>query len=171
MTAYDWFAIATVLVCLLFSAAFAGSETALTASSRATMLQLAKQGDRRAAIVNRLLEARERLISALLIGNNSVNIIASTLATAVLIDWFGDRGVIYSTLFMTIVIVVFAEVLPKTVAFNAPDRLALAVARPIAWTVRLLTPALVAIVALVNWLLRRFGMPVGEGPSIISPHE
>src|SRR6202162_680661 len=171
MSTYDWLAIAVVLVCLLISAAFAGSETALTASSRATMLQLAKQGDRRAAIVNRLLEARERLISALLIGNNSVNIIASSLATAVLISWFGDRGVVYSSVVMTLVIVVFAEVLPKTVAFNAPDHFALAVARPIAWTVRLLTPALVAIEALVNWLLRRFGMQVGEGPSIISPHE
>src|SRR5258707_14903457 len=128
MSTYDWLAIATVLLCLLFSAAFAGSETALTASSRATMLQLAKQGDRRAAVVNRLLETRERLISALLIGNNSVNIIASSLATAVLIDWFGDRGVIYASLVMTAVIVIFAEVLPKTVAFNAPDRFALAVA-------------------------------------------
>ena len=171
MSTNDWFAIAVVLVCLLVSAAFAGAETALTASSRATMLQLAKQGDRRAAIVNRLLEARERLISALLIGNNSVNIIASSLATAVLIAWFGDRGVLYSSVVMTFLIVVFAEVLPKTVAFNAPDRFALTVARPIAWTVRLLTPALVAIEALVNWLLCRFGMQVGEGPSIISPHE
>ena len=171
MTAYDWIAIAIVLLCLLFSAAFAGSETALTASSRATMLQLAKQGDRRAAIVNRLLETRERLISALLIGNNSVNIVASSLATGVLIAWFGERGVIYSSLVMTFVIVVFAEVLPKTVAFNAPDHFALAVARPIAWTVRLLTPALAAIEALVNWLLRSFGMQLGEGPAIISPHE
>jgi magnesium and cobalt exporter, CNNM family len=171
MTPYDWFAIAAVLVCLLFSAAFAASETALTASSRATMLQLAKQGDRRAALVNRLLETRERLISALLLGNNSVNIVASSLATALLIDWFGDRGVIYASLVMTVVVVVFGEVLPKTVAFNAPDHVALAVARPIAWTVRLLTPALAAIEALVNWVLRRFGMPVGEGPSILSPHE
>src|ERR1700693_671642 len=171
MTTSDWFAIAIVLLCLLFSAALAGSEPALPASSRATMLQLAKQGDRRAGVVNRLLEARERLISALLIGNNSVNIVASSLATGVLIAWFGDRGVLYSSLVMTVVIVVFAEVLPKTMALNAPDHFALAVARPIAWTVRLLTPALVAIEALVNWLLRRFGMQVGEGPSIISPHE
>src|SRR5579872_4311448 len=103
MTAYDWFAIAIVMVCVLLAAAFAGSETALTASSRATMLQLAKQGDKRAAIVNRLLGARERLISALLIGNNSVNIVASSIATALLIAWFGDRGVLYSSVVMTIV--------------------------------------------------------------------
>jgi Mg2+/Co2+ transporter CorB len=169
MTAYDWFAIATVLVCLLLSAAFAGSETALTASSRATMLQLEKQGDRRAGIVNRLLEARERLISALLIGNNAVNIVASSLATGILIGWFGDRGVLVSSLVMTIVVVVFAEVLPKTAAFNAPDHFALLVARPIAWTVRLLAPVLTAIEAVVNWLLRRFGAVAEE--SILSPHD
>ncbi len=171
MTTYDWFAIATVLVCVLLSAAFSGSETALTASSRATMLQLAKQGDRRAGTVNRLLDTRERLISALLIGNNSVNIIASSLATGVLIATFGDRGVLYSSLVMTVVIVVFAEVLPKTAAFNAPDRVALVVARPVAWTMRILAPVLTAVEALVNALLRLFGLQVGEGPSILSPHE
>ncbi|HLH98266.1 MAG TPA: HlyC/CorC family transporter [Xanthobacteraceae bacterium] len=170
MTAYDWFAIAVVIICVLLSAAFAGSETALTASSRATMLHLAKQGDRRAGIVNRLLEARERLISALLIGNNSANIVASSLATAIFIAWFGDRGVLYSSIVMTAVIVVFAEVLPKTVAFNAPDRLALLAARPIDWTVTLLKPVLAAIEALVDWLLRRFGMQE-EGASILSPHD
>jgi Mg2+/Co2+ transporter CorB len=171
MNTYDWLAIATILVCLMLSAAFAGSETALTVSSRATMLRLEKQGDRRAKIVNRLLATRERLISALLIGNNAVNIVASSLATGVLIAWFGDRGVIYASLIMTFVIVVFGEVLPKTAAFNAPDRVALLVARPIDWTVRLFMPALAGIEALVKWLLRLFGMSVGEEPSIISPHE
>ena len=170
MSAYDWFAIATVLVCVLLSAAFAGSETALIASSRATMLQLERQGDRRAGIVNRLLEARERLISALLIGNNAVNIIASSQATGVLIGSFGDRGVLYSSVIMTVVIVVFAEVLPKTAAFNAPDRLALDAARPIDWTVRLLAPLLAGIEALVKWILCRFGL-ADQGQSIISPRE
>ena len=170
MSAYDWFAIATVLICVLLSAAFAGSETALTASSRATMLQLERQGDRRAAIVNRLLEARERLLSALLIGNNAVNIIASSLATGILIAGFGDRGVLYSSVVMTVVIVVLAEVLPKTAAFNDPDRVALVVARPIALTVRLLGPVLTAVEALVGWLLRRFGLQA-EGPAILSARE
>jgi len=170
MTAYDWFAIATVLVCLLLSAAFAGSETALMASSRATMLRLEKQGDARAKVVNRLLAARERLISALLFGNNAVNIIASSLATGILIAWFGRRGVVYASLVMTLLVVIFAEVLPKTAAFNAPDRLALAVARPIDATVRLFAPLLAGIEALVKWILCRFGL-ADEGRSIISPHE
>jgi Mg2+/Co2+ transporter CorB len=171
MTAYDWLAIVVVVICLLLSAFFAGSETALTVSSRAGMHRLEKQGNPRAALVNRLLDGRERLIGALLLGNNAVNIAASTLATGVLLNWFGDVGVIYATVIMTTLIVVFAEVLPKTAGFNAPDRLALWVAGPIDWTVRLLTPALFAVEWVVKWLLRMFGLRVGESESIISPHE
>ena len=124
MTAYDWFAVAAILICLLLSAFFAGSETALTASSRASMHRLEKQGSRRAALVNRLLDARERMIGALLFSNNAVNIAASSLATGVLLSWFGEVGVIYATAIMTVLIVVLAEVLPKTAAFNAPNRTA-----------------------------------------------
>ncbi len=130
MTGYDWLSIVIVLVCLLLSAFFAGSETALTASSRASMARLEKHGNKRAAIVNRLLASRERLLGALLFGNNAVNIAASSLATGVLLAWFGNAGVVYATVVMTIVVVVFSEILPKTAAFNAPDRIALAVARP-----------------------------------------
>jgi Mg2+/Co2+ transporter CorB len=171
MTAYDWLALAVVVICLLLSAFFAGSETALTASSRASMHRLEKQGNRRAALVNRLLDARQRLIGALLLGNNAVNIAAASLATGVLLNWFGEVGVIYATVVMTTLIVVLAEVLPKTAAFNAPDRLALWVSRPIDWTVRLLTPVLFAVEWVVKWLLRMFGLSVGESESIISPHE
>ena len=88
MTASDWLSLVVVLFCLLISAFFAGSETALTASSRARMARLEKQGNRRAAIVNRLLAQRERLIGGLMLGNNLVNIAASALATGVLLAWF-----------------------------------------------------------------------------------
>jgi Mg2+/Co2+ transporter CorB len=171
MTAQDWLALVVVLICLLLSAFFAGSETALTASSRATMHRLEKSGSRGAGIVNRLLDARERMIGALLFGNNAANIAASSLATGVLLAWFGDVGVIYATVVMTVVVVVFAEVLPKTAAFNAPDRIALLVARPVDWTVRLFSPVLVGVGALVRAMLRLFGMRVDEDQSILSPHE
>ena len=107
MEAHDWLALVIVFVLLLLSAFFAGSETALTASSRASMARLEKQGNKRAAIVNRLLEQRERLLGALLFGNNAVNIAASALATGVLLTWFGHAGVAYATVIMTIVVVVF----------------------------------------------------------------
>ena len=171
MAAHDWLGLVVVAVCLLLSAFFAGSETALTASSRASMHRLEKQGNRRAAMVNRLLEGRERLISALLFGNNAVNIAASSLATGILLSWFGEVGVVYATVIMTLLVVVFAEVLPKTAAFNAPDRLALIVAAPVQWTVRLLAPVLIAVEWLVKLLLRLFGAKAGESPSILSPHE
>jgi Mg2+/Co2+ transporter CorB len=171
MTLYDWFVLAAVVVCILLSAFFAGSETALTASSRASMHRLEKQGNQRAALVNRLVEARERMIGALLFGNNAVNIAASSLATGVLLTWFGEVGVVYATVVMTVLIVVFAEVLPKTAAFNAPDRIALAVARPIDWAVRMLAPVLISVEWMVKWMLRLVGMKVGESESILTPHE
>src|ERR1041385_5971624 len=140
MTFDDWVAVIAILVCLLLSFFFAGSETALTASSRAAMHRLQQAGNPQAATVNRLLDMRERLIGALLLGNNAVNILASSLATSVFLIWFGDVGVIYATVVMTVLVVVFAEVLPKTAAINDADRIALMVARPIDLTVRLLGP-------------------------------
>src|SRR5664280_3860609 len=171
MDAHDWLALVTVFVLLLLSAFFAGSETALTASSRASMARLEKQGNQRAGIVNRLLEQRERLLGALLFGNNAVNIAASALATGVLLTWFGHAGVLYATVVMTIVVVVFSEVLPKTAAFNAPDRIALAVARPMFWFVKLFGPVLMAVEALVRWLLKQIGMTVGEDQEVLSARE
>ncbi len=171
MTANDWLSVVVVLICLLLSAFFAGSETALTASSRASMARLEKQGNKRAAIVNRLLQSRERLLGALLFGNNAVNIAASALATGVLLAWFGNAGVVYATVVMTVTVVVFSEILPKTAAFNAPDRIALAVARPIYWFVKLFGPVLMAVEALVRWLLKHVGMTVGEDQEVLSARE
>src|ERR1700687_4526501 len=176
----DWLAILIVLVCVLLSAFFAASETALTASSRARMLRLEETRNRRgadppvtspAAAVHRLLQARERFIGALLLGNNAANVAASSLATGVFLAWFGDVGVVYATVFMTVLLVVFAEVLPKTAAINAPDRIALMVAKPIEWVVRLFGPVLMAIGALVRWILSLIGIRVGEHLPILSAHE
>jgi Mg2+/Co2+ transporter CorB len=171
MTSSDWVSLVVVLVCLLLSFFFAGSETALTASSRARMLRLEKQGNRQAAVVNRLMAQRERLIGALLFGNNAVNIAATSLASSILFVWFGDVGVIYATVIMTVVVVVFSEVLPKTAAINTPDRIALMVARPMDIIVRVLGPILMGIEALVRLLLRWVGIRVGENQPILSAHE
>src|SRR5882762_7467032 len=171
MTTLDWFSIAAILVCLLLSFVFAGSETALMAFSRARMLRLEKKGNRSAGIVNRLFEARERLIGALLLGNNAVNILASSLATSVFLVWFGDVGVLYATIAMTVLVVVFAEVLPKTIAVNDPDRIALLAARPMQIVMRMLGPVLAAIEALVRGILRLVGSRVGDDQPILSAHE
>src|SRR5262249_21682545 len=114
MTPLEWLTLAAIFLCLLLSFFFAGSETALTASSRAAMLRLEEDGNKRAGIVNKLLTTRERMIGALLLGNNAVNIAASTLAAGLFLNWWGDLGVFYATFVMTVLVVVFAEVLPKT---------------------------------------------------------
>jgi len=170
MTLFDWLSILAILVCLLLSFFFAGSETALMAFSRARMLRLEKTGNRRAGVVNRLMETRERLIGALLLGNNAVNILASSLATSVFLLWFGDVGVIYATVVMTVLVVVFAEVLPKTAAINDADRIALMAARPIDWVVRLLGPVLTAIEAVVRGVLKLIGVRTND-EHLLSAHE
>jgi Mg2+/Co2+ transporter CorB len=167
----DWFGLSIVVVCLLVSGFFAASETALTGASRSNMLRLSKQGNHGAEIVSRLIENRERLIGALLLGNNIANIGASAIATGIFTAWFGEVGVLYATGVMTALVVIFAEVLPKTIAINAPDRLALAVARPMRATVFVLGPLLSVVEAIVRVLMRLFGVAVGEHQAILSPTE
>src|SRR5437763_15442592 len=118
----DWLTFSIVIACLFFSAFFSASETALTGASRASMLRLSKQGNRDAAVVSSLFAMRERMIGALLLGNNIANIGASVLATGIFTAWFGEVGVVYATGVMPVLVVVLAGVLPKSIALNAPDR-------------------------------------------------
>jgi len=167
----DWIDLSIVLFCLFVSAFFAASETALTSASRASMLRLSKQGNSDAAVVSDLVGKRERLIGALLLGNNIANIGASALATGIFTAWFGEVGVLYATGVMTVMVVIFAEVLPKTIAINAPDRLALVVARPMQLAILVLGPALTLIEGIVRVLMRGLGVKIGANQPILSPIE
>ena len=167
----DWLGLSIVVFCLLISAFFAASETALTGASRASMLRLSKLGNHDAVIVSRLIANRERLIGALLLGNNIANIGASAIATGIFTAWFGEVGVLYATGVMTALVVIFAEVLPKTIAINAPDRTALAVARPMRLTVFVLGPVLAVVETIVRMLMRLFGVAIGENQPILSATE
>ena len=171
MLTEDWLSLAAIVLCLFFSFFFSASETALTAVSRARLLRLEKAGSRRARLVASLLEIRERMIGAILTGNNVVNIAATALTTGLLLSWFGDVGALYATAIMTVVVVVFTEVLPKTLAINAPERVALLVVRPIFWTVRLFGPLLIGIEGLVRFILRMFGVKMGTDQAFLSAHE
>lgn len=142
-----------ILLLIFASAFFSGSETALTATSRALMHQLEQDGDKRAAIANRLLQRREKLIGTILIGNNLVNIGASAMATAVMIELFGDSGVALATGIMTLVVLLFAEILPKTYALTHTTLLARTVAPVMSVLVFLLTPVSFVIQKLVRGLL------------------
>ncbi|HEX2113121.1 MAG TPA: HlyC/CorC family transporter [Alphaproteobacteria bacterium] len=150
--------IVVIVLLLAISAFFSGAETGLTAASRPRMHALARKGVRRARLVNELRERKEHLITAILIGNNLVNILASALATGALIALFGEAGIAYATIAMTVLVVVFGEVLPKTFAINHADRVALAVA-PLARAVaKGLMPVVRVTQAVVRGLLRVFGV-------------
>ena len=164
-------AIPIVVFCLVLSAFFSAGETAFTGASRARMLTLEKSGDERARVVNRLLAIRERFIGSMLIGNNIVNIGVSAFTTSVLVMLFGSEGVIYATVVMSVLVIVFAEVLPKTVAITSPDKVSLLFARPVAAVVAVLGPLALAIEHLVRMMLRPFGVTIGENQPILSATE
>lgn len=161
----------TILLLLAVSAFFSGSETALTAVSRGRMHQLEKDGSRAAACVNRLIENRERMIGAVLLGNTFINILASSLMTAALEDKYGHRTVAITTVGMTVMILILAEVMPKTLAIARTDSFALLVARPLRLVVSILAP----IVASVQWVVWRvlwlFGVGSEEETGTEEAHE
>jgi Mg2+/Co2+ transporter CorB len=158
-----------ILFLLLLSAFFSGSETALTVASRPLMHQMAQNGNRRAIMVNQLRERTDRLIGSILLGNNLVNILASALATSLMIALFGEAGVVYATLGMTLLVLVFAEIMPKTYAFHHANGLALGLAPVVRLVVRLFSPITNSIQAVVNVTFRLFGADPqaqqGIGPS------
>lgn len=166
-----WLIVLAILLLLLASAFFSGSETALTAVSRARIHSKEKNGDERAGLVARLIADREKLIGALLLSNNLVNILASALATGLFISLFGELGVVYATIAMTALVVVFAEVLPKSWAISNPDRFSLAVAPLVNQLVRILGPIAKFVGYCVRWILARFGVDLNEDVSGLAAHE
>ena len=149
--------VAAIGVLILLSGFFSGSETAVTAASRARLHHLEKQGNRRARMIGRLMRQRERFIGSILLGNNAVNILAAALSTSLLISVAGEVGVIYATVGLTLIILIFAEVLPKTYAIRNADRFALATAPILIALVWLFTPAVLLVHGIVYVSLMPFG--------------
>jgi Mg2+/Co2+ transporter CorB len=156
----------SILCLLMMSAFFSGSETALTAASRARMHALEKEGNQRAGAVNRLIANRESFIGAILLGNNVVNILASVLATSLFTMIFGPGGeaLFIATLVMTVLVLIFAEVLPKTYAISRPDSVALLVAGPILVLVRSASWVIKVIQWIVAGFLRLLGVGAAANP-------
>ena len=149
-----WSLLIIILLLIIASAFFSSSETALTAASDARMRQLANKGNKRAKLVEKLRSNREGLIGAILIGNNAVNVVASALATSLAISLFDDAGLFWATITMTVVLVIFAEVMPKTYAFTYSDRYALAIAPAVRVVVLVLSPLSIALQFLATLLIR-----------------
>jgi Mg2+/Co2+ transporter CorB len=163
---------AIAVFCLIvISAFFSGAETALTAVSRARLNELERRGSWRAATVLKLTTMRERLIGALLLGNNVANITSSAIATAVLIKLFGDSGAIIASAIMTVLILIFAEVMPKTYAIAYPDRTALAVAPLVKVLVAVFGPVVTTVGYIVKVTLRVFGVDISNTQDVLSAHD
>jgi Mg2+/Co2+ transporter CorB len=160
-----------IFALLIFAAFFAGAETALTAVSKARMYHLASEGSARAKQVLHLIVDRERLIGALLLGNTFVNILASSLATSIALRLFDEGAVVIAALVMTAIILIFGEVLPKTLAIARTDHTALAVAYPVRLFVALLSPVLSTVQFIVWRILKLFGLKQNAGEPVLTAQE
>jgi len=149
-----WLLALIIILLILASAFFSSAETALTAASDARMRQLASKGNDRARIVEALRADREGLIGSILIGNNAVNVLGSALATSIAISLFGEGGLVWATIAMTVLLVVFAEVMPKTYAFTYADQYALKIAPALQLVVRLLSPLSLGLRLLASQMIR-----------------
>ena len=166
-----WLTCGGIVVLLLFSAFFSGSETALTAASRGKLRSQADKGSKGAQLALEITEDNEKLIGSVLLGNNLVNILATSLATALFTRVFGDGGVALATLVMTALVLIFAEVLPKTYAITNPEAAAARVSTPIRLIVTLLAPLVSAIRLLVRAVLRVFGVRTDPDSHILAVRE
>ena len=174
MTTFDtafWTTSAAILALLILSAFFSGSETALTASSRAKLRAQADKGSKGAQAALNVTEDSERLIGSVLLGNNLVNILSASLATALFTRLFGDSGVALATLIMTVLVLVFAEVLPKTYAITNPETAAARVAPPIRLIVLVFAPVVSAVRMLVRGILALVGVRTDPDSAVLSYHE
>ena len=165
--------VVSIFLLLLLSAFFSGSETALTATSKARIHKLESDGNRRARRVNLLIRDRERLIGAILLGNNLVNILATSLATSLLISIFGATGManVIATAVMTILVLVFAEVTPKTAAIARPEGFAMFIAPLMRWVVVIFAPVTRVVQIIVRGFLHLFGLDVSRDSAVLSAHE
>ena len=166
-----WFTTGAILLLLVLSGFFSGSETALTASSRGKLRAQADKGSRGAQKALDITDDNERLIGSVLLGNNLVNILAASLATALFTRLFGESGVALATLVMTLLVLIFAEVLPKTYAITNAEKAAAAVAPIIGVVVTVFSPIVAAVRLLVRGVLRLFGVQIDPDSNILAVRE
>lgn len=164
-------ALASIFCLIIISAFFSGSETGLTTVSRARLTEMEKRGSKRAAMVLKLTATPERLIGALLLGNSLANITASAVATAALVKVFNEAGAVIASVVMTVIILIFAEVMPKTYAIAYPDKVATAVAPIMRLIVGVFAPIVMMVEYIVKKALMLFGVDTSNVESILSAHD
>jgi len=155
-----------VVLCLMLGAYMSAAETAITGASRPRMHRLAQQGNKRAALVNGLLDRKDEAVSAVLLGNSVVNILSASLTTAVLTAVFGAAGIVYATVAVGVMVVIFAEVMPKTWALLRADRVALILAPSIVVTLSILGPLARGVAWISRLFLGLIGVHVDRRPEV-----
>ncbi len=166
-----WITSAAIIGLLVLSAFFSGSETALTAASRGKLRSQADKGSKGAEKALEITEDNERLIGSVLLGNNLVNILSASLATALFTKLFGQNGIAFATLVMTLLVLVFAEVLPKTYAITNPEAAASRVSPIIRYVIVIFSPVVSAVRTLVRGILWVFGVRTDPDSHILAVRE
>jgi len=160
-----------IILLIALSAFFNGAETSLTAASRARMHALEEDGNQKAKVVNKILSTPEKMIGTVLLGNTLVDVLAAALASNLAVQLYGEVGVAYATAAITLLIVIFAAVLPKTYALAYSDRVALLLAPVMRGIIWLLTPATKAIEFVVRQLLKLTPGKADDEANILAAHE
>ena len=150
--------IGSIFGLIILSAFFSGSETSLTSASKPRMHNLARTGKKNAKIFEELFKNKEMLICTILFANNLVNILASAIATKILIELTNNEGILYATIIMTLMILIFGELIPKTLALSKADQFALKIAPFMRILVYILYPLTVALNFIATSILKMFGV-------------
>ena len=146
-----------LIILILLSGFFSGSETALVSLNHIKIKKLAVDGDKRANIIVRLLKHPNKLLATILVGNNLVNISAAAIATSIAIDLFGSKGVGIATGIMTFLILLFGEITPKGYALAKAEKISLSIATPMRYLVKILYPLVIILTVLTKPLIKKLG--------------
>ena len=166
-----WGAAFGIFFLLILSAFFSGSEMALTASSRAKLRSMTDRGSKGARKALEITNDNESLIGTILLGNNLVNILSTSLATTIFVTTFGDKGIAYATVTMTMLILIFAELLPKTYAINNPETAARRVAPLVSFFIYFLSPVIGFVRKVVHVILSLTGLKIDPKKQVLALEE
>ena len=166
-----WIQIVILIILLAISSFFSAAETALMSVSKVRIRHLKEEGVRGAAMVEKLISEPKGLLSTILVGNNIVNIAATSISTSLMMSMFGSQGIAMATAIMTIIILIFGEVTPKTLASNNKEGVSLAVSKILNVTIILFKPLVFVINILTTIIFKIFGIKDDDPKSLITEEE
>jgi len=160
-----------LIILIILSALFSSAETAFTAVNKLKLRHMAEEGNKRAKRTLKLVENPSKIISTLLIGNNIVNIFASALTTMIVIEKFGFNATALATSLLTIVIIIFGEITPKSFATQYAERVAMAFSKPVGILMVILTPLVIIFYSIASFIIRLFGGNINQGHPLVTEEE